>query len=348
MQDKKKATFAILEKVKKPLKIKILKIPEPGNNQILVKVMFTYICGTQLNEINGKKGKDPYLPHTLGHEASGKILKIGKGVKNFKVGENVILSWIKKKVSDDSTPMYFDSKGKKINSGHVSTFSNLTLVSKSRVYKAPKNLPLDIAALLGCAIPTGFGIIIKHLDKLNKKNFIGIYGVGGVGLMSVIALNALGFKSVYAVDRNARNLLTSKKYGCKKIFNFSKKKDRKKFQSINKENIQMNIELSGSLKMMSYSFKHLSKNGICVLAGNTKVGEKIELNPYELIFGKKIFGFSGNDISLENNLKYYSSIIKKIGVSKLRRLYKTYPFKNINNAINDFNKGKILRPLIKF
>ena len=52
MQDKKKTTFAILEKVKKPLKIKILKIPEPGNNQILVKVMFTYICGTQLNEIN--------------------------------------------------------------------------------------------------------------------------------------------------------------------------------------------------------------------------------------------------------------------------------------------------------
>ena len=74
MHYKKKSTFAVLEKVKKPLKIKILEIPEPGNNQILVKVMFTYICGTQLNEINGKKGKDPYLPHTLGHEASGKIL----------------------------------------------------------------------------------------------------------------------------------------------------------------------------------------------------------------------------------------------------------------------------------
>ena len=60
--------------------VKLIKkdIPDLSSNQILVKVMFTYICGTQLNEINGKKGKDPYLPHTLGHEASGKILKIGK------------------------------------------------------------------------------------------------------------------------------------------------------------------------------------------------------------------------------------------------------------------------------
>ena len=89
------------------------------------------------------------------------------------------------------------------------------------------------------------------MNKLNKKNFIGIYGVGGVGLMSVIALNALGFKSVYAVDHNARNLLTSKKYGCKKIFNFSKKKDRIKFQSINKKQAIIKASL----------IQGLSKNG---------------------------------------------------------------------------------------
>ena len=103
-----KSVFAILKKTKKPLEIKTLKIPEPSRNQILVKVMYSYICGTQLNEINGKKGKDSYLPHTLGHEASGKILQIGSGVKGFKVGENVILSWIKRKIDDDKSPNYYD------------------------------------------------------------------------------------------------------------------------------------------------------------------------------------------------------------------------------------------------
>jgi len=344
-----KSDFAILEKIRKPLAIKTLKIPEPSKNQILVKVMYSYVCGTQLNEINGKKGKDPYLPHTLGHEASGKILKIGANVKKFRVGESIILSWIKKKMKDDKSPNYYDLKGKKINSGQVSTFSKLTLVAESRVYKTPKKLPLDIAALLGCAIPTGFGIVLKYFNKFNKTDYVGIYGAGGVGLMSIIALKALGFKNIYAVDQNQKNLSTAKKFGCKKIYNFNILKDRNKFNiEINKETIKFNIELSGSEEMMQHAYKNLSKNGTFVLAGNPKVGQKIKINPYDLIFGKKIHGFSGNDVSLEENINKYSKIVKKIGFSKIRSLYKTYSFKNINIAINDFNKRKVLRPLIKF
>lgn len=349
MHNKKKGTFAILEKVKKPLKIKTLEIPEPSKNQILVKVIYTYICGTQLNEINGKKGKDPYLPHTLGHEASGKIIGIGPNVKNFKVGDNVILSWIKKKNKDGKTPFFIDSNNKKINSGYVSTFSKLTLVSDSRAYKSPKNLPLDIAALLGCAVPTGFGIVLKYSKKISKKAYVGVYGVGGVGLMSVIALNALGFKNIYAVDKDKKKLEIAKNFGCKYTFSTSNSKNLKKFAlNLDKEKVKFNIELSGNIEMMEFAYKNLSKDGIFVLAGNPKKGQKIKINPYDLIFGKKIFGFSGNDISLQKNIDIYSKILKQVGIKKLRKIYNSYFFKNINKAIEDFNKGKVLRPLIKF
>ena len=151
------------------------------------------------------------------------------------------------------------------------------------------------------------------------------------------------------VDQNKKNLSTAKRFGCKKIYNFNILKDKNKFNiEINKEKIKFNIELSGSKEMMQYAYKNLSKDGTFVLAGNTKVGHKIKINPYDLIFGKKIHGFSGNDVSLEGNINKYSKIIKKIGLSKIRGLYKTYSFKNINIAINDFNKRKVLRPLIKF
>jgi S-(hydroxymethyl)glutathione dehydrogenase/alcohol dehydrogenase len=89
--------FAVLEKVNKPLVIKNLKIPNLQKNQLLVKIKYSYICGTQLNEIFGAKGPDKYVPHTLGHEASGNIMQVGPGIKNFKIGERVVLSWIKKK-----------------------------------------------------------------------------------------------------------------------------------------------------------------------------------------------------------------------------------------------------------
>ncbi len=78
----------------------------------------------------------------------------------------------KKKDKKSSNPFYLDNKNNVVNSGPVSTFSKFSLVSKNRVYKMPKKMPMDIAALFGCAIPTGFGIILKNIKKLKKMNLL--------------------------------------------------------------------------------------------------------------------------------------------------------------------------------
>ena len=348
MKNYYESRFAVLNKTGKPLLIKNLKIPKLENNQLLVKIKYSYICGTQMNEISGSKGVDKYLPHTLGHEASGYIVDLGPNVKKFKVGEKVILSWIKKKESSSVNPFYFDEKNKKINSGLVSTFSNLTVVSKDRVYKIPKDLPMDIAALFGCALPTGFGIVFNFLKKISKNNYIGVYGVGGVGVMAFIALKTLGIKNIYAVDKNKKNLQIVRKLGCKFVGNPKEMEKKIINKLIDKKNIKYNFEMSGHKIMMEAAIKNLSYNGTMVLAGNTRKGDFIRLNPYDLIFGKKIFGFSGNDVSLEKNIKNYVKIIRKINLKKLRSIFSVYKFKNINKAIRDFKKGTVLRPLIKF
>jgi len=340
--------FAILKELRKQLVIQNLKIGEPNSHQLLVEIKYSYICGSQLNEINGNKGHDKFLPHTLGHEASGVVLKIGKKVNNFKPGDKVILSWIKKKEKDSHNPYYLDSKNNLINSGQVSTFSKLSIVAKSRVYKIPKNVPMDIAALFGCAIPTGFGIIFKNINKIKKNEFVGVYGSGGVGIMAIIALKAIGIKNIYAIDKNKKNLKIAKKFGCKNAYtleNFNKNIINSK---INKNLIKYNFEISGNIKMMEMAIHNLSSGGVCVLAGNVKHGHKIKFNPYDLIFGKRIYGFSGNDLSLENNIKKYYGIIKKLKLKKIRSVFTEYNFRKINLAIKDFKKGKILRPLISF
>jgi len=348
MKNYYESRFAVLSKTNKPLLIKKLKIPKLKNNQLLVEIKYSYVCGTQLNEISGSKGLDKYLPHTLGHEASGHIVNLGPNVKKFKVGEKVILSWIKKKESGSINPFYFDKKNKKINSGLVSTFSNLTIVSKDRVYKIPKGLPMDIAALFGCALPTGFGVVFNFLKKISKNDYIGIYGVGGVGVMAFIALKSLGIKNIYAVDKNKRNLQIVKELGCKFIGNSEEIEKKLINKLIDKKNIKYNFEMSGHKMMMEAAIRNLTYNGTMILVGNTRKGDFIRLNPYDLIFGKKIFGFSGNDISLEKNIKNYTKIIRKINLKKLRSIFSIYKFKNINKAIRDFKKGTVLRPLIKF
>ena len=340
------STFAVLRKIKKPLKIEELKTPNISDDQLLIKIEYTYICGSQINEIDGKKGKDKYLPHVLGHEASGKIVSVGKKVKKFKPKDKVFLSWIKKDNFETKNLPYKDKNNKIVNSGQISTFSKYTIIGQNRVYKIPYGIPMDIAALLGCAIPTGFGIVFKFLKKLNKESFIGIYGCGGVGVMCLIALKTLGFKNIYVVDKNLRNLEHAKKFDCDEVYYV---KDINKLKIDNKKALKtkVNIEVSGNQKVMNYAIKNLPNDGICILAGNTKKGNKIQINPYDLILGKKIFGYSGMDVSLEKNLNLYSKIIKKTNIKKLRSLYKTYSLRQINKAIIDFKKGKVFRSLIK-
>src|ERR1700692_1757271 len=90
----KTAKAAILAQSREPLVVDEIEFPETLNvGQVLVKVLYTTICGAQLNEIAAAKGPDKFLPHLLGHEASASVLEIGPGVTNVKPGDTVVLHW---------------------------------------------------------------------------------------------------------------------------------------------------------------------------------------------------------------------------------------------------------------
>ena len=85
---------AVLEKIKHPLKILELNKKQPGSGQILVRVLYSSVCGSQIFEKEGLRGKDKWLPHLLGHEGVGIVVSKGEGCKKFKIGEKVIITWI--------------------------------------------------------------------------------------------------------------------------------------------------------------------------------------------------------------------------------------------------------------
>ena len=165
--------------------------------------------------------------------------------------------------------------------------------------------------------------------------------------MVLIALKQLGFKKIITIDKNKKNLKIAKKIGVKYACSLNYFNKKVVDQKIKKSNIALNIEISGNEKMTQSAINNLDAKGKTIIAGNIKKGNFIKLNPYDLIFGKNLSGFSGNDVSLEKNLKKYISILKKFGFTKVRKFYKSYQFKNINKAITDFKSGKVLRPLIK-
>ena len=99
---------AVLKKQKKDLLVLNLDYPQVPKNYVLVKMKFSGICHTQLNEISGKLGKDRFLPHCMGHEGVGEIVSIGLGVNDIKIGDKVVISWIKKKQNKKISPTSYN------------------------------------------------------------------------------------------------------------------------------------------------------------------------------------------------------------------------------------------------
>ena len=159
-----KTKAAVLYETNKPLVIEEVEIPKLKDGQVLVKVLFSGVCGSQLNEIKGLKGEDKYLPHLLGHEGSGIVEEVGSKVTKVKKGDYVVLCWIKGSGLDAPSCQY-TKDNIKINSGAITTFNQYSIISENRLFKIPKEVPPYVAALLGCAIPTGAGIIKNEIRK---------------------------------------------------------------------------------------------------------------------------------------------------------------------------------------
>ena len=211
---------AVLVELNKPLEINTLKSRplEPG--QVLVKLFFSGVCRSQLMEINGLRGNDPWLPHLLGHEGSGVVEEIGPEVKKFKKGDEVILSWIKGSGIEAKGALY-DSDNFVINSGKVTTFSNYSVVSENRIIKKPKNLDFDTAVLFGCALPTGAGMVINEIN-VNSESSVVVIGLGGIGMSAIAMLLSLNVKNIIAIDISAKKLELVKSWGVNQTIDASK------------------------------------------------------------------------------------------------------------------------------
>src|SRR3954470_20015814 len=101
------ARAAILAESRQPLIVDAISFPEALDvGQVLVRVLYSTICGAQLNEIAAAKGPDRFLPHLLGHEASGTVIETGPGVTSVKEGDTVILHWRPSAGIQSPTPVY--------------------------------------------------------------------------------------------------------------------------------------------------------------------------------------------------------------------------------------------------
>lgn len=343
----KKFTGAIIDKLQAPLKlIDNIEVPPLNRGQVLVEIAYSGVCHSQVMEADGARGDDKFIPHLLGHEATGIVRDIGTDVVKVKIGDRVVLGWIKGS-GIDAGGTKFNSPIGIINSGSVTTFSQLTVVSENRLVILPVEIPLKEGVLLGCAIPTGAGIVLNRI-KPEPGSTIAIWGLGGIGLSAIMATQAFQCRSVIAIDIEDYKLDLAKQCGATHLINAKNLNVKTQIlEIVGSSGLDYCVEAAGQTKTIESAFELVKRNGgLCIFASHPKQGSKIELDPYEMICGKRIEGSWGGSSYPDRDIKVFAELYKQKKLPLGNLLSKTYSLAEINEALEDLRQRKVARPLI--
>lgn len=286
------AKAAILEQSRAPLIVDDIELPASLDvGQVLVRVLYTSICGAQINEIAAAKGPDRFLPHLLGHEASAEVIDIGPGVTTVAPGDTVVLHWRPGLGIQSSTPSY-RWRSDKLNAGWVTTFNEHAVVSENRMTVIPPSYDLKTAVLLGCAATTAAGVI-NNDAKLKIGESVVVFGVGGVGLNIVQFARLAGAHPIVAVDLLDHKLDMARRFGATHVVNSSRQNDvRAQIRRIVGDGgPDKVIETTGVKSVIEYAYELTHADGTCVLVGVPS--EKVTIYTLPLHFRKVLTGSHG-------------------------------------------------------
>lgn len=331
---------AILVEQHKPLVVTQVELPnELSFGQVLVKVHYSGICGAQINEIEGAKGPDKFLPHLLGHEGSGIVLDVGPGVKTVKKGDHVVMHWRQGDGLQSETPTY-EWNGCRVNAGWVTTFNEYAVVSENRVTAIPKDFGLKLAPLFGCAVTTAVGVV-NNDARLTVGQSVMVFGVGGVGLNIAQAADMVSAHPIIGIDLHDSKLEMARLFGATHCFNSNNIPDlgAEIRKIVGQDGADVVIDTTGNARVIEAAYELTHPDGKTILVGVPRKGDNISIYSLPLHFKKVLTGSHGGSAEPHIEIPRYIRLYNA-GKMKLDGLI-THEFSldEINEAIDHVRKG---------
>ena len=322
-----------------PLVVDTIELPvELGVGQVLVQLQVSGICGSQIGEIDGVKGPDRYLPHLMGHEGFATVLEIGPGVKQVQPGDSVVLHW-RPGAGIQADPPKYRWRGEPLNAGWVTTFNRHAVVSENRCTKVPADTNPDAAALFGCAITTGFGVIENNAG-LRMGEAVVVFGAGGIGLNMIQAAALLSASVIIAVDLFDSRLELARQLGATHTINSSREDAEARIRELMEgQPLDVFIDNTGVPSVIEQGYRLTHGQGRVILVGVPRHGNNVSLHTLPLHFGKVVTGSHGGESKPAQDIPRYLRLLQQGRLQLDRFVSARYPLEEINTAIAAMRDG---------
>ncbi|MEW5961378.1 MAG: Zn-dependent alcohol dehydrogenase [Chloroflexota bacterium] len=365
-----KTRAAILYEPKTPFKVETLDLESPRPGEVLVKVIAAGVCHSDWHLVTGDT-QHP-LPVVPGHEGAGVVEAVGAGVSRAKPGDHVALNWAPNcgtcfyclndrpnlcstyvgplwagtmmdgstRLSKDGRPVYHFSA--------LACFADYTVVPQECCVPLTKEVPLKIAALIGCAVTTGVGAVL-NTARVRPGSSVAVFGAGGVGLSIILGAHLAGAGRIIAVDRVEAKGELARGFGATHCLVAGPETNAHIRALTEGRGADYVFEAIGSPAVQEQCLDAARPGGTIVLAGIAPVGSNTNL-PGAIITRqeKTVMGTYYGTANTARDFPLYADLYLKGKLDLDRLVSKTYPLDQINQAYADMLSGQVARGVIVF
>ena len=364
-----KARGAVLFEPGRPLEICDVDIAPPRAGEVLVRMAAAGVCHTDLHVMQGKFAAP--LPAVLGHEGSGVVAEVGPGVSSLRAGDRVVPLWRlscgKCEYCRRGRPALCPEGTRVRNTGRlpdgtsrlsvagrevmhyagVSTFCEYAVVPEGALLKLEQDVPLDRAALLGCAVVTGVGAV-THAAQVRPGDSVAVFGAGGVGLNVIQGAASAGAATLVAVDLHASKLDLARRFGATHTIDAASVEAVEAVRSLTGgRGVDHAFDAVGSARTVRQAYDVLARAGKLVVLGITREEVSLPLGP--LVFEERqvVGSFYGSGRPREDIPALAEMYLRgKLKLDEL--LTRRYPLEQINEAYAALDGGEVARSVIVF
>jgi S-(hydroxymethyl)glutathione dehydrogenase/alcohol dehydrogenase len=360
----------VLRELDEPMTVEDVELAPPGPGEVEVRLAASGVCHSDWNVITGATANP--LPAVLGHEGAGVVESVGEGVDTVAEGDHVILSWLPAcgrcyycsrgrqvlcdvamadmfrgtlpggtlRLSQNGTPLYHYS--------YLSAFAERCIVPEGCCVPIREDAPLEVAALVGCAVMTGYGAAVSRA-RVEAGGSIAIFGAGGVGLSAIMGARLAGAAVIAAVDPFAFRRKTALELGATHALDPGSDDVPTALRDLTGgRGADAAIDSAGAPGVLAHAYATVRRGGTVVAVGLPPEGVSAELPASDLARQEKVitgsfYGSCSPQVDMPRVLDLYMD-----GLLPLHRLVsRSYPLDGINDAFAAMNAGEVARAVIR-